>query len=455
MCKKINLAVFFIGILLFGLPISMMEDFSKIELMTIYEQSFDKIIVDAVFDTATVSIETAKSLGWKEEYINSVKKRENLKIEYPRIIKTSLKRGNIGFLSPDIKRSSRYVNEVGFYNSNGLILKKMPISWDRGFEYIFLSPQRKYLLVSKVPTEYYPEHSAGVLYDANGSEIVKIEGMIPVAVSDEGLMIAADLRSWRVPSEAGGSFYLYDKNGYLIKEIENPDKKKTAAFFAKFSPDGQFAILAFTAPDTKPTYFYVIDKGGNIIGYNDLPKYRFSASREEAAELEGDGFAVILDKIFGNTLSLNGEQYLFFFDWKGDLKWKTSLEARGNMVVKFSEDGSKVYVVSSEGYVWCIDVKNGRILWKHKKKWMRRSILRKRQPWDVPIFRELEIRGDKVFVIGKKGRDWHSSTFFVFDSETGNLLKKADYPGEKITFGGTAEDISIINLSRASISIFK
>jgi len=445
--------IILIVLLVLGLASQAQEDSLQIELTTVYEKNLDEIIVDAIYDTATVPVETAKLLGWEQGYVDRVKTRGELKIEYPSIVKTSRRGEKVSSRATRTKNSSYYVKELRFYNSNNSILKSIPISWEKGAEYIYSSPQKKYLLVSKQPTEYNPKYSGGVLYDSRGNEIVEIQDPSPVAVSDEGLMIAANL-DWQEPFQTGGSFYLYDKNGYLIKEIENPDKEKSAAFFAKFSPNGQFAVLSFSGTGTEPTYLYIIDKNGKILGHYDLPEYRFSARTGEMSEREDEGFAVILDKISAGTLAMDWKQYLFFFDWKGNLKWQVPLEIRGDMVVKFSEDGLRVYVISGVGYLWCFNTKDGDILWKHKETWAPEPG-QKRWPKDVPRFRELEIREDKVFIIGKEGKGWKSSTLFVFEGETGNLLKKIEYPQEKITFGETTENISIINISKPSISILK
>jgi len=430
-------------------PFFLAEDFSKIKLDTVYQKNFNVIVTDAIFGKATMSFETAESLGWKAEYLN------NFEIQYPKIILTSLKRGNIDFFSSDIKRKSFYVDEIDFYNINGSISGKIPLNWSEGVEYVFLSPRRKYLLVSKIPGDYLPESSGGTLYDFDGVEVCKIEEKVPVVVSDEGLIIAADLVAWRFPSETGGSFYLYDKDGNLIREIINPEKKKTIAFFAEFSPDVKYAVLAFTVPDARPTYFYIIDKKGEIIECINLPKFHFSNLKEEIVLSENQGFAVILDKVFGNKLSFKGEQYLSFFDWEGNLKWEKSLGVRGRMIVKFSEDNSRLYVISNLGYLWCIDAQNGRIIWEYEKEPSREIFFRRRLPRVLLQFGELEVKENRVFVIAQVGKEWQSSVFFVFDGETGDILKKEYFSGEKITFGETAEGVCLINISKASVSILE
>lgn len=449
MLKKIILIVLFLGILLIGLTISAQEESPKIELNTVYERNLDEVIVDAIYDTATVSLSDAKLMGWQSTYINRLEAKDVLKVEYPKIIKVSKRGTDLEYYAPDTKNTSYYVKELRFYDKDGRKIRSIPLE---SSEYIYSSPSNRYILVSKMPAEFKPNYSGGTLYDAKGVKVFEMEGLSPIAVSDEGLMVAANL-DWEIPSKTGESFYLYDKSGRLIKEIENPDKKNAAAFLAKFSPEGKFAILVFAGTGTRPTYLYIIDSNGKISGHCDLPEYRFSARAEEMDISDDAGFAVILDKIY-RTPSLVWEQFVFFLDWRGNIKWRQPLEIRGNMIVKISEDKSKVYVISGVGYIWCFDIMTGREIWKHKEVWALDPITGIFS-WEVPIFSELNVKNDILYIIGKQGSDWHSSTLFAFDGKTGNLLRKIDYPGEKITFGETAGDVSLINISKASISILK
>ncbi len=447
------LLYFFFNLFLSVTPVFPVDDFSKIELDTVYERSFNEIITNAIFYTARMSFETAESLGWRKGYLNGFAGKDNFEIQYPKIILTSLKRGNIDFFSSYIKRKSSYVDEIDFYNINGSVQRSIPLVWREGNEYLFFSPEKRYFLISKIPGDYLPESSGGILYDADGMEICKIDEKVSVAVSDEGLIISADLVAWRFPSETGGSFYLYDKDGHLIREIVNPDKENTIAFFAGFSPEGKYAVLAFTVPDARPTYFYIIDKKGEIIESINLPKFHFSNLNEEIVLSENQGFAVILDKVFGNKLSFKGEQYLYFFDWRGNLKWEKSLGVRGRMIVRFSEDKSKLYVISNLGYLWCMDARNGRIIWKYEKEPSRGVFFRRHLPREVLQLGELEVKEGRVFVIAQVGKEWQSSVFFVFDGETGDILKRNHYTGEKITFGEISKGVCLINISKASVSI--
>jgi hypothetical protein len=76
---------------------------TKIELIPVYEKTFDDTIVDVIFDTATVSIEEAKKMGWKEEAF-SKEERQKLQcsILYPKVIV--------------IGKNERCVTELVFYS---------------------------------------------------------------------------------------------------------------------------------------------------------------------------------------------------------------------------------------------------------------------------------------------------------------------------------------------------
>ena len=59
----------------------------NIRLETIYEKTFEDTIIDAIFDTTTVSIEEAKRMGWKTYLLNEEDKMENKAlISYPKAL---------------------------------------------------------------------------------------------------------------------------------------------------------------------------------------------------------------------------------------------------------------------------------------------------------------------------------------------------------------------------------
>ena len=360
----------------------------------------------------------------------------------------------LSYYTPEVQRSSYYVKEIRFYDKNGRVKNAIKIG-EKGSEWIYISPQKKYVLVSRVPTEYNTGYCGGVLYDCNGNKVWEKKGPTLIAVSDEGYTVGTIL-DWQVPPEPGGSFYIYTPSGKLIKTIENPDKESSAPLFAKYSRDGEYALLVFKGTTVPPTIITLIKKTGEILWKRKFPECRFSGREEEIDILPEVGIAGIFDKYERNSSNKEVRKYYaFFIDWEGNLRWMVPLEIRGNMIVKISDDGRKVYVVTTEGYIWCIDIKSGVLLWEHRESWSPKPGSREPWPWEVPLFCELRVVRDTLYIIGKQGRDWHSSTFFMFDGRSGRLLKKVEYPQEKITFAKVKEKISLINTVKGKVCIFK
>ena len=424
------------------------KETSKIELIPVYEKTFDDTIVDVIFDTATVSIEEAKKMGWKDIAFREEEKRDGrVRIEYPKMV--FLSRGReLGWYSPEI-RSSYYLKEIRFYNKKGKLLSTLGIG-SKGDEWVHISANNKYVLISRIPAEYNPEYSGGILYNNEGKRICEINGPTPIAVSDEGYMVAAYL-DWQVPPEPGGSFYIYNPSGKLIKTIKNPDKEKTAPLFAKYSKDGEYAVLVFKATTFPPTVICLIKKTGEIMWKKEFPEFRFSAREEEIDFLSDEGIIGVFDLVRILPSRESWKTFILNVDLQGKLAWKIPLPIRGNMIVKIVGNTKKVLVTSTNGYLWCINMIHGQMLWNHIEKWAPD----KRRNWQVPFYVELKIVENNLYIIGKQGRNWQSSTVFIFNENNGSLLKKIDYPGEKITFVKIGEKMGIINMTKCKISIFK
>jgi outer membrane protein assembly factor BamB len=426
----------------------------KVELKVVYEKTFDEPIVDVIFDSATVSIEEAIKMGWKEEAFTAEDRAEGIVIvSYPKVVITP-RREDLSHWNWETQRNSGYVKDIRFYNKKGILLNSIELGWPNR-EQIHISPQKKYVLVRTVPYEFDPQYLRGTLYNWNGEKIWEKSGPHPIAVSDEGYTVSAYL-DWQCPPEPEGSFYVYDPSGKLIKTIENPDKKQTAPLFAEYTSDSEFAVLVFQGAEV-PTIIYLVRKTGDIVWKRTLAEYRFSARAEEVVALSNEGLVGIFDLIkrLPSGEIEEWKTYVFYLDWRGYLKWQTLLETRGNMIMRIAEDRKKVYVASGAGYLWCIDMSNGKILWRHKEHWVPNPQVKKPWPWDVPRFRELEIINDTLYMIGKQGRDWHSSVLFVFNGESGSLLNKIEFPQEKIFFATSENKIGLINTTKNKVLFFK
>ena len=293
---------------------------------------------------------------------------------------------------------------------NELILKEF------GEKKVYLSPKKKYILVSRRPTEWDPGYFGGTLYDLDGRKVWEIEGPTPIAVSDEGYAVAAHL-DWQVPPTPGGDFYVYNNKGKLLTTIENPNKKKTTPLFAKFSKDGEYALLSFYVETYYPTIFVLITKEGRIVWKREFPEYSFPGRSEEIDILSNKGIGVT---------------NAFFINWQGNLKWKHSLNLGGNKGCIFSQDEMRFYIYTTYGYLFCFDVHSGSIIWEHRESWSPQGVPRLIDK--VPWFVEMQEQAQYIVVKGAitDWTKWYSSKILLFDSKTGKLSAEIEYPDKNI-----------------------
>ncbi|KPJ71233.1 hypothetical protein AMJ52_08795 [candidate division TA06 bacterium DG_78] len=428
-----------INIGLYAQEEEMVQEKPKIELSVVYEKTFDDTVVDVIFDTATVSIEEAKQMGWKEGALTiEDKAKGKVLVSYPKVVFVSRGR-ELGWYVPESQGSSYYVKELRFYDKYSRLQRKLDIRFEEGFEFIHLSPQKKYILVSKMPSEYNPEYSGGSLYDCVGKRIWEIAGPTPIAVSDEGYAVAAHL-DWQVPPNPGGDFYIYDSEGKLISTIENPDKNKTSPLFGEYSKDGDYAVISFHAGTVPPTIFLLITKEGKILWQKELPENSFPGRSEEIDILPNKGIGVT---------------NAFFINWQGNLKWKYSLNLGGNKGCIFSQDEMRFYVYTTYGYLYSFDVYSGSIIWEHREPWSPQGIPRLIDK--VPWFVEMQEQAQYIVVKGAitNWTSWHSSKVFLFDSRTGELKIEIEYPDKKIFLSSHNGIIFVIDAANNKVEGLK
>jgi len=392
----------------------------QIQLTTIYEKTFDEEIVDVIFDTATVSIGEAATMGWKD-ISSSGQTGNKVKINYPKI---GIKPG---------------YEELVFYNSRGNVINRIDIDKGKEYEGVDISPSGKYVLVGKIAYEDLFQEG-GVVYNSSGDKVVEIKRHSLSVISDEGYIIAHEADSYLgmdFPAKSG-SFYIYDNKGNIIKEIKSPVEEGGAPGYTKFTEDGQYAIVMFVGIAQPPTYLYLIKKNGEVIWKNDFPKYRFAGGPE--LDIVADvGVAIILDK---------GGPNLVFIDWQGEVKWEMPLNMGGEMIVRIDKEMRRIFVVTTQGYAWCLDIDRGILLWKY-----RAPLAPPDWSWkeDMPHFRESRIHRGLLYVLGRWTRSWHSTALFVLDSNTGKLLKQEEYPNEKVTFGDGTNKPILYNITKNSL----
>jgi outer membrane protein assembly factor BamB len=418
--KRFILIVLFISILY--------SQEKNIELEVIYEKTFDEPIVEVIFDTATVKIEEAKRMGWKENaFSDEEKSKGKVLVSYPKVV----------FIADPEKISFRkdetQIKEIRFYNKEGKLIKKVQVEteWLKR-EKVAISKNGKYIVVYKVPTEDNPENTGGALYKNDGTLIwEKKTKDSPIAVSDEGYVVSGELDWGTYPPQ---DFVFYDPIGKEIGRVKNPYRNmiETGVGYAQFSSCGKYVLIGYTFGFAKTTII-LVTKEGEILWQKEIDDCLWIPTRESDFK---EHIGVIGIGV--------GRKLVYFMSWKGNLKWTLLLDDKTEDITKLSEDGEKIYITDMGGYIWCIETKSGRILWKYKGDWPLQIVERSE---DTPDFCEMKITGEKIYIVGKyidwgrkktknkldDKRLWYSSVLFIFNSENGNLIQKIEYPDKRIT----------------------
>ena len=400
-----------------------------LNLEVVYERNFEEPVIDVIFDTATVTIEEARRMGWKEEaFTEDEVKRGKVLVSYPKVVLVGGEEGEgyWGWYIPP-KGLPRRIKMVRFYSKNGSIIKELQVGKD-SIEYVYISPQKKFFVVSKIPWEDAPDHTGGILYNSQGEKIWQIKNRVsPICVSDGGSTVAV-YPDWQVPPEPGGDFYLYDSTGKLIAAVENPDPTEVFPVFARYSQDGHFVLLCYSGETVPPTIFFLIDEKGEILWEKKLSEYAYS-SRGGSIDIQTHSWIV------GTAFKGRANFYGFLMDWAGNLRWIKPLNSWGDWVSLISQSGERVYFCSNRGYILGAKTYSGEIAWECNE-WASQN-RRISSPRGHGFSEMYELSS---YLIVKGG-----STIFLFDSETGKLLGKLEYPGKTIFLALHNETIFVID----------
>jgi len=418
--------IMFVLVFMIGICLSGEEKESGIKLIPVYEKTFEDTIVDVIFDTATVSLDKAKAMGWKEEAFSEEEKvRGKVKISYPKVV----------FIGSPFPKDSK-VKEIKFFNQKGSLMKFLKV---KKMEKVYISSNSEYILIGKWPDENHIESRGGELYNSNGDILKTFNNYFPLAVSDNGYVIAGELP---YESEAPGDFVFYDPFGKEIGRVHNPLRNSNTGWsWAIFEGGKNNAFIGYSNTVSKSIILYTTITGKKIwstsLNYASFFPYESEYSEDYAI---GTGYIYNCNKaIF--------EKYCIWLVNKkdGKLKWMLNTENLGNTTVKINKTSKNIYLCSSlNGELLKIEKDSGKILWRYK--------LIKGIPL---LFSNLKVINDTLYIIGKQGRDWHSSTLFIFDGRNGKLLKKIEYPQEKITFAKCIEGIGLINITKGKGTIFR
>ncbi|MEM4314608.1 MAG: hypothetical protein QXM39_04950 [Thermoplasmata archaeon] len=146
----------------------------EIELVPVYEKTFPDTIVDVIFDTATVSIEEAKNLGWKVELIPEEEKKDGkMVICSPKVV---FYKDKIEILNKEGEIKKRIdLKEVGIYES------KEGEKEFTSYAKFYKGENNKYFCVvytHRAEFEGYPIDGTLIMYNKKGEELWRVRGEI-------------------------------------------------------------------------------------------------------------------------------------------------------------------------------------------------------------------------------------------------------------------------------------
>jgi len=420
---------------------------SKVELITVYEKTFDKPVVDAIFTEAVMTVKEAKALGWKN--LAGRKNGEKVKLPYPKVVFVA---------DPDkisFRKEAQDIIGIEFYDKTGV--KKNHLRFDRRKgKRAFVSKGGKYLLVSPA---YWEEVNmgGGSLYRDDGTLMwKKNSGPIPVAVSDRGEVVGIYLGS---DNEGEGPSYVtfYDLAGRETGRIENPYKGDMGGCSIEYI-DEDYALVVFRGRRSSVIlasnagkiiwlreYDEMIFKDGEFDAYKDVGIAGVSTKTERVKEGE-------------NKDTYNYTNYACFIDWQGSLMWKVPYVLRGDMKVLLSSNNVKVYFISStSGYLSCIRRDDGVKLWSYNASYP--ELIKRTE--DEPDFYEVKESNKNIYIIGKyidwdqkrtDGKRWYGSTLFIFNSENGVLINQIEYPNKRISVLSYSDNIFLFDMDANKIT---
>ncbi|MEO0130026.1 MAG: hypothetical protein ABIL02_07290 [candidate division WOR-3 bacterium] len=421
---------------------------SKIELIPVYEKTFDDTIVDVIFDTTTVSIEEAKRMGWKPAAFTTKEiERGKASIWYPKIVLLGK-----GFkISRNPHENMEQISEIRFLKRNGKLLKRIAATpWK---EKIIYSKSGRYILQARVPSEYEPENQGAILYKNDGTILWQKNELKFVDVSDYGYTIATYPVFEAEPTEG---HIIIDQAGQVVKKITNPLKDKSVGYSAaRFSPCGNYIVIGYSDM-WQHSYVILTTRMGHIVWQQEL-NYSTWTPNECAIE-PGIGVFGILKELgidnYGKEV-LKGV-YTYFIDWNGSLRWCVPINTKTSISIEVDTVAKTVYVVPSSGYIYCIKISDGEVIWMHQEKWapvgipVNADLLR-----NVPLFAEAQIDDKHVYIIGRN-MDKHASTLFIFDKASGKALLTAEFSVSTLRFLKTPNNfIGILNIDKKNISLTK
>lgn len=378
----------------------------KVDLHVVYEKTSDDPIIDVIFGEAEVTLAEATKMGWREEAFSvEDKTKDKAKIFYPKVVITSRTEGIDYPFEPEGEMRAK---EIKFYDENEQLTKTVSAG-----HRLLRSENGKYFVVANLFGDGYDKEGnyiyhpgGGVIYNWNGDEIGKILSGRILQVSDSGYILVDQ-------GDFGRDWAVYDSSGEETGRLAAHEYAVGASNGSRMTQNGEYIVTVILITKTK-TIYILWDKTGNILWAKEFPFEVTGSMPLSHSLIENAG---IIGKAW---------RFIIMVDWDGELLWNIKKPAGGSYRSKFSQDNKKVFMISTSGYVFCIDVSLGKIYWQHKVDWSKMAIANNHPDNKYYYDRLILLENDGV-IAARTFVGSASGVIFV-DANNGDLLLEAtDY----------------------------
>jgi len=196
-------------------------------------------------------------------------------------------------------------------------------------------------------------------------------------------------------------------------------------------------------------------KEGKILWQRELPYSTWTPN--EAVVAEGFGIFGIADELgIDNNQETLKNVYIYYVDWKGILQWVVPLNTRTNMVLKMSGDSKKIYVMSGTGFLYCVKIEDGSILWEHREPWSPIGIpVKAKLLADMPLFDEMQIN-EGIIIARGINKNRNLSILHIFNEDSGKEIGIMNFKQSKLKLLTTFSNLlGILDIGKKKILYMK
>jgi len=368
---------------------------AKIELVPVYEKTFEDTIIDVIFDETEITVEEAKALGWRG--LDEKGSEEKTTIIYPKAV---VKKGKIEFLDEKgtVKKSFSLV----------------PLKDSKPRITVNFSKTRKFIGVVKSRKEFTMLNDHGeLLWRTDISRVgygwpyISPDGQYIVCVGD----ITGDFTDY-YPS-------VWDKNGFVSGLVKEDERTKYELLHLDFTKNGEFFVVTFHQKGYTMKEGYLdslilclFDRRGNKIWQKVVG--RGHGGYVSISE-KGNYIGVVIWPIDAKY------QELYLYKQNSNFCWKNRISLGGSRLV-FSKDEKNLVVVCGKASIYYYSINSGQIQWEFLEKGT--------HDWEY-IFSEaiLYDLGNFVSVIGFRRTDNKErlcDLLYLFDKK-GHLLSRKEF----------------------------